>query len=94
MSYDFDIDSLMLLAKFSLPEDEKEEIKERMEFLVRDFAGLSEVSTDAVEPLIHGLELENVLREDKVVMDFDRDTLLSNAPEHEKGYFKVPRTVE
>ena len=94
MISDFNIEELEQMAKFNIPEDEKKGTKRIMDRLVADFGKLSAVSTEGVKPLIHGIELENILREDKVIQNFDRDTLLENAPEHEKGYFKAPRTID
>ncbi|MDU3640994.1 MAG: Asp-tRNA(Asn)/Glu-tRNA(Gln) amidotransferase subunit GatC, partial [Veillonella sp.] len=36
----------------------------------------------------------NVLREDEMKPSLDHDLALSNAPEAEDGYFKVPRVVQ
>jgi len=94
MTNDFDIAELEQMAKFSIPEDEKNELKKHMEFLVKDFEKLNSVDVGGTAPLIHGIELVDIFREDKVIKKIDRETLLENAPEHEKGYFKVPMTID
>jgi len=94
MSDKLNITALEQMAKFNLPESEKSEIYKYMEFLRADFEKLASVDTDGAKPLIYGIELNNVFRDDKVKKDIDREKLLTNAPEHENGYFKVPRTID
>jgi aspartyl-tRNA(Asn)/glutamyl-tRNA(Gln) amidotransferase subunit C len=55
---------------------------------------LSEVNTDNIETTSHALEMFNVLREDLVVPSLEEDVVFKNAPNTEKGHFKVPRIVE
>ena len=42
----------------------------------------------------HAVPLHNVFREDETKPSLDHDLALSNAPEAEDGYFKVPRVVQ
>ncbi|MDU7910796.1 MAG: Asp-tRNA(Asn)/Glu-tRNA(Gln) amidotransferase subunit GatC [Veillonella parvula] len=45
--------------------------------------------------LLSRLEVkDNVFREDEKKPSLDHDLALSNAPEAEDGYFKVPRVVQ
>lgn len=94
MSENFKIKELEQMAKFIVPEADRNKTEEYMEFLMNDFEKLNDVVTDGVKPLIHGIELENVFREDKIIKKIDRETLLKNAPESEKGFFKVPMTID
>jgi aspartyl-tRNA(Asn)/glutamyl-tRNA(Gln) amidotransferase subunit C len=55
---------------------------------------LGELDTENVKPTAHVLPLKNVFREDVVKPSLDRDLALSNAPEREDGYFKVPKILE
>ena len=100
MSIDINIQELEKMAKLNLSDDERSEIKKYMEFLVdRGFIRGDEafsigiIGGEEIRPLIHGIELKNVLREDKAEKKFDRETLLKSAPEHADGYFKVPKTI-
>ena len=94
MPTDININKLSNMAKLNLPQAENEKIGKYMEIIVKDLERLTEVTTDSVKPLVHATELENVLREDKVVKKIDRETLLANAPGQANGCFKVPKTVE
>lgn len=89
-----EIDRLSLMAKLSLPQDEKEEAVKRLSDLTKDFDRLAEVDAAATVPMVFGIELWNVLREDVVNKTISREELLSGAPEQSDGYFQVPKTVE
>ena len=88
------IEKLSAMAKLNLYEEEKEKAVEYAEFLAADFEKFKDVNTDGVKPYINAIELTNVLREDKVVKKIDRETLLANAPDQSRGYFRVPKTLE
>jgi len=89
-----DIKEYENMAMFDLPEAERGIIGGRFEALVDSLAALERISTDDVEPLVTVLDIKNILREDISEKLLTRDELLSNAPEHYNGYFKVPGTLE
>lgn len=88
------IEDYEAMAKLSLPEAERSLIRDRAQALTESFAELERVNTDGVAPLVTVLDIKNVLREDVAVKIITRDELMSNAPEHEDGYFHVPRTLD
>ena len=55
---------------------------------------LSPEEKEEVEPMSHVFPLNNVFREDIVTNGDERERILSNAPRHKDGAFKVPKTVE
>ena len=54
---------------------------------------LGQYPTDDVEPMVHVMPLENVLREDVQEQPFTRESLLEGAPEHTADSWQVPRLV-
>ena len=94
MPANIDINELEKMAKFRLNEDERIETQKYMELIAGDLDKLSQTGTDNVRPLVHGIELTNIFREDKAEKKIEREDLLRNAPEQEDGYFKVPKTIE
>lgn len=52
------------------------------------------VDTTDVKPMVHVVDLVNVLREDEVHKDFSRDRLQEGAPEATDGYWQVPRLLD
>lgn len=82
------------LALLNLTEEEKEQMIIDMEAII-DFANqINEVSIEEANPTAHVIPINNVFREDVVRPSFDREKLLSNAPNQENGCFSVPRIVE
>ncbi len=50
---------------------------------------LSAVNTDGVEPLVHAVELQNVLQKDEVKASLPREKVLANAPDADEECFRV-----
>lgn len=55
---------------------------------------LNEVDTTGVEPMVHAVELSNVLRADAVLESLPRAAALSNAPRSDGECFLVPAIIE
>jgi len=55
---------------------------------------LNRLDTDGVEPLSHVFNITNVMRSDDVKPSYDRELLLSNAPERTDETVIVPKTIE
>lgn len=89
-----DVENVALLSRLSVSEDEMDKnIKELSDFL-EYVDRLQQVDTENVAPTAHVLPLKNVFREDVVKPSLDRDAALSNAPEKDNGYFRVPKILE
>ena len=55
---------------------------------------LNEIDTTGIEPMVHAVELSNVLRADTVVESLPRTAALSNAPRSDGECFLVPAIIE
>lgn len=55
---------------------------------------ISRVDTRDVPPTYHILPLDTVLRPDQPQESLPREQVLANAPDHEAGYFRVPKITE
>lgn len=55
---------------------------------------LNEIDTTGIEPMVHAVELHNVLRADSVVESLSRAAALSNAPRSDGECFLVPAIIE
>lgn len=89
-----EVEHIAKLARLALSEDEKKLYTEQLAIIIDYFDQLKTVSTTNVEPMAHALAVVNVMREDIVVSPPGRDLLLKNAPQLERGFFKVPRISE
>lgn len=89
-----DVEKGAVLSRLTIDEKQMPEYLSQFNDFLNYVDVLQKVDTENVEPLAHVLPMQNVFREDKIKPSLDRKLALSNAPEQEDGYFKVPRIIE
>ena len=89
-----DVENVALLSRLELPEGEMETYAGQLNAILEYADVLTQLDTDNIQPTAHVLPLKNVLRADEAKPSLARELALSNAPEEEDGYFKVPKVVE
>jgi len=89
-----DVKHVATLARMELTEDEEEQLTQQLDKILHYIEKLSQLDTDKVEPLAHVSDIVNAFRDDRVTNRPSTDPLLSNAPEREKNFFKVPKIIE
>ena len=89
-----DVESVALLSRLEIPESDIETVTKQMDAILEYVDVLNKVDTKDVQPTAHVLPLKNVMRADEARASLPRELALSNAPEQEDGYFKVPKIVE
>lgn len=89
-----DIEYLTKLACMELNTEEKMSLEKDLESIIGYMNILSSINTDDIEPMEHVLGLSNVTRQDIVAPSYERELLLSCAPEEEDGFYSVPLAVE
>lgn len=77
------------LARLSLTEAELDEMTQQLVKIVDLVDQLSEVNTDGVEPMVHAIELQNVLQKDEIKSSLPREKALVNAPDADEECFRV-----
>lgn len=82
------------LARLNLSEEEKKMMASQMGDILGYMEKLNSLDTKGVKPLEHVEHMSNVFREDAVEESFDRDKILSNAPDKADGAFRVPKIVD
>ncbi|AGB42177.1 glutamyl-tRNA(Gln) and/or aspartyl-tRNA(Asn) amidotransferase, C subunit [Halobacteroides halobius DSM 5150] len=81
------------LARLELTEAEKDKFTEQLSDILGHAEKLNQLDTEDVDPMAHVLPVNNVFRDDEVRESLDREEALANAPEKERGMFKVPQIV-
>ncbi len=89
-----EVEHVALLARLRLTEEEKELYLGQLDKILSYVEKLSELDTAGIEPTTHSFPISNPYREDVVKPSLPRDNVLQNAPQKEKGCFKVPRIIE
>jgi len=88
-----DVDYVAKLAKLSLAVDEKEDYARKLNSILQYMEQLQDIDTKDILPTTHVLPLENVFREDELREGLSLEKALSNAPDTQDGYFKVPKII-
>lgn len=86
-----DVEHVAKLARLELTEDEKELYTKQLGDVLKYVDQMNEVDTSDVKPMTQVIDFVNVMREDKVVYEQTKEELMSNAPEEENGFFRVPK---
>ena len=78
------------LAKLDLSDEELARYREQLSDILDHIAKLSELDTSGISPMANVVEGASPLRADETRPSLPREKLLQNAPDAEKGQFKVP----
>jgi aspartyl-tRNA(Asn)/glutamyl-tRNA(Gln) amidotransferase subunit C len=78
------------LARLALTDEEVERLGAQLNAILEAVGKVSELDLSAVEPTAHPLELVNVWAEDEPRDSLSNEDALSNAPDRETGFFRVP----
>ena len=85
------MENIEILAKLSMSEDEREEMRTELEKILDYVEKLNELDTENVEAASHIFPL--VFREDEVTNGDAQEEMLANAPVKKEGQYQVPKTV-
>ncbi len=81
------------LARLSIAEDELPELTAQLGNVLGLVDQLGEVDTTGVAPLVHAIEITNVLQPDRTQPSLARDEVLQNAPSSDSECFRVPAVL-
>jgi aspartyl-tRNA(Asn)/glutamyl-tRNA(Gln) amidotransferase subunit C len=88
------VDHIAHLARLEFIGDKKQAIQQDMEMILTFMEKLSEVDTEAIEPLIFMNTEVNKLREDIAVETISQEEGLRNAPKKDSDYFRIPKVLD
>jgi len=81
------------LAHLEFSEDELAQFTQQFNSIVEYVARLNALDTSDIEPTSHVAGETRALREDLLVPSIPREEALANAPDSERGLFKVPKVI-
>lgn len=82
------------LARLELTADEQALYTAQLQRILTYVEKLSELDTKGVEPTTYTVPQNDTLRDDAVRPSLSREDALANAPDVERGCFKVPAIIE
>ena len=94
-----DVERVAELAHLELAPDEMPRMVQDLNAILNYVAELNELDTAGVSPLAQVSELDGAggrssLRTDVPVPSLDRQAVMPQAPDADKGFFKVPKVIE
>jgi aspartyl-tRNA(Asn)/glutamyl-tRNA(Gln) amidotransferase subunit C len=89
-----EIERVAMLARMELSHEEEELLTRQLDKILQYMDKLNQLDTTDVEPLAHAVDITNAFREDRAVNQPSPESLLSNAPEREETFFRVPKIIE
>ena len=88
------VEYLAHLARLKLTPEELTQFAPQIDEILGYVEKLKKAQTQGVPPTTHPLPLTNVFREDRSEKSLEAHQALSNAPERQGPFFKVPRIIE
>ena len=89
-----EVEHVALLARLKFSEVEKERFTIQLNSILEYMDTLKELDTTQVEPTFHAVARKNVFRKDQVLPSSPQDLALGNAPDGDRGFFRVPKIIE
>jgi aspartyl-tRNA(Asn)/glutamyl-tRNA(Gln) amidotransferase subunit C len=86
-----DVEHVAKLARLELTEEEKVLYTKQLGDVLKYVDQMNEVDTSNVKPMTQVVDFVNVMREDVPNQEISKEALMSNAPDEENGFFKVPK---
>ena len=92
-----DVEKIAILANLELTPEEKQAFTSQLSAIVSHIDKLNEIDTTNVEPMSHCTVTQSgpgyAERDDTVLPCLGQKAVLKNAPDAERGYFKVPKVI-
>jgi aspartyl-tRNA(Asn)/glutamyl-tRNA(Gln) amidotransferase subunit C len=87
------VNHLAHLSRLNVAPEKMDKLVTDMQDLVVFVEQLNALDTTGTDPLMHMGDAVNVLRKDEVNGSITREAALSNAPESDGAFFKVPKVI-
>ena len=82
------------LAHINLKEDEIDNYLINLQDILNFANIVNKANVEGLDESVGALDGYNIFRKDEVIDFKEKDLLLQNAPEKERGMFKVPKVVQ
>jgi len=81
------------LARLALPPQRLEKLAGQLESILQYVDKIQSVDVTGIEPMAHALPIKNIFRDDTIGPSLSVEQVLSNAPDAESPFFKVPKVI-
>lgn len=88
------IKHLAMLSDFAISDEQTETLTKNLQDIIGYISELDSLNTEGVEPTYQVFEMENVWRDDEIVVqDASREELLAMTKEEKDNQIKVPKVL-
>ncbi len=91
---DEELKNIEKLASVKLEGEARERLKSQLSGIIDFVKKLEKIDTSGYSPRAYVGDFQPVLREDEVKESLDRGGVLEQAPDSEKGMFRVPPVID
>lgn len=88
-----DVRQVAKLSRLRVTDDEVHHFTGQLAAVLEYIGKLNELDVDGIEPMVHPMELVNVLRPDKEQPGIETEKALATAPAKTPPFFKVPKVL-
>jgi len=88
------VEKIAKLSRLKLTAQEVQEFTGQLSAIIDYVEKMNELDTANVEPLAHCLPIHNVFRSDEPKGSLGTEIALSNAPQTDGDFFKVPKILD
>ncbi len=81
------------LSRLRLTDEQVHHFAQQLSAILGYVSKLNELDVSNIEPMAHAVDLTDVLRQDEPTEGIEIETVLANAPDAEKPFFKVPKVL-
>lgn len=81
------------LSRLAIPDDQLPRFTQQLESILEYVEQIKQADVEGVEPMAHAVRLTNVFRDDTPQPALSTQEVLSNAPETDGPFFKVPKVI-
>jgi aspartyl-tRNA(Asn)/glutamyl-tRNA(Gln) amidotransferase subunit C len=89
-----DVAHVAHLARLGLTDDELGRLEGQLNHILDQYEILARLDTEHIPPTAQTIELENILRDDIVRPSLPVEAVLSNAPERDGDFIRVPPVLD
>lgn len=89
-----DVRHVAHLARLTVSDEEVARYAGQLSAILDYMEQLNELNTEDIPPTAHPLPLANVMRDDVVRESTPTDAALSNAPQRQESFFRVPKVLD
>ena len=88
------VERVAMLARLRLTAEENSRLTQQLDDILEYMDKLNQLDTGQVVPFTPAIDSENALRQDAVTNPPNPEALLTNAPDRDGTFFKVPKIIE